>query len=57
MGTLSKMEVKVLLKLNGEKTISELASELGLSIYRTSTLVASLKRKCLVRTEKKENIR
>ena len=53
MGTLSKMEVKVLLKLNGEKTISELAGNLGLSIYRTSILVASLKRKGLVRTEKR----
>lgn len=53
MNTLSKMEVRVLLKLNGEKTIRELASELGLSIYRTSTLVASLKRTGLVRTEKR----
>ncbi|WP_456365937.1 helix-turn-helix transcriptional regulator [Thermococcus sp.] len=52
MNTLSKMEVRVLLKLNGENTISELASELGLSIYRTSILVEFLKRKGLVRTEK-----
>ena len=53
MDALSKMEVRVLLKLNGEKTISELASELGLSIYRTSVLVASIKRKGLAKTEKR----
>ena len=53
MDALSKMEVRVLLKLKGEETISELASELGLSIYRTSILVASLKRKGLAKTEKR----
>ena len=53
MNTLSKMEVKTLLKLKDEKTITELANELGLSIYRTSTLVASLERKGLVKTEKR----
>jgi len=53
MDALSKMEVRVLLKLKGEETISELASELGLSIYRTSVLVASIKRKGLTKTEKR----
>ncbi len=53
MDALSKMEVRVLLKLKGEETISELASELGLSIYRTSVLVASIKRKGLAKTEKR----
>lgn len=53
MNTLSKMEVRTLLKLKREETITELANELGLSIYRTSILVASLKRKGLVKTEKR----
>ena len=53
MDALSKMEVRVLLKLKGEEAISELASELGLSIYRTSVLVASIKRKGLAKTEKR----
>ncbi|KUH34411.1 hypothetical protein APY94_01905 [Thermococcus celericrescens] len=50
---LSKIEVRILLKLKGEKTITELANALSLSIYRTSILVASLERKGLVRTEKR----
>ena len=53
MDALSKMEVRVLLKLKGEEAISELASGLGLSIYRTSVLVASIKRKGLAKTEKR----
>jgi predicted transcriptional regulator len=53
MNTLSKMEVRTLLKLKREETIIELANELGLSIYRTSILVASLKRKGLVKTKKR----
>jgi len=53
MNSLSKIEVGVLLKLREGKTITELANELSLSIYRTSTLVASLKRKGLVKTEKR----
>ncbi|NJE26446.1 transcriptional regulator [Thermococcus sp. MV5] len=53
MSTISKMEVSVLLKLRNEKTVNELANELGLSPCRTSTLVASLERKGLVKTEKR----
>ncbi|MBO8175055.1 MAG: hypothetical protein H0Z18_07340 [Thermococcus sp.] len=51
------MEVRVLLKLKGEETITELANELGLSIYRTSILVAFLKRKGLVKIEKEGSIK
>lgn len=57
MNSLSKIEVGVLLKLKEGKTITELANELGLSIYRTSILVASLKRKGLVKTEKRGKYR
>ncbi|NJF25170.1 helix-turn-helix domain-containing protein [Thermococcus sp. Bubb.Bath] len=53
MNGLSKIEVRALLKLKEEKTITELANKLGLSIYRTSVLVASLERKGLVKTEKR----
>ncbi|NPB03432.1 MAG: helix-turn-helix transcriptional regulator [Thermotogae bacterium] len=53
MKPLSKMEVRVLLKLKAGKTITELANELDLSIYRTSILIASLERKGLVKTEKR----
>lgn len=57
MNALSKIEIRVLLKLGEEKTISGLASELDLSIYRTSILVASLKKKGLVKTEKRGKYR
>ncbi|WP_258083278.1 helix-turn-helix domain-containing protein [Thermococcus thermotolerans] len=53
MKTLSKMEVKLLLKLEREKAVTKLANELGLSIYRTSALVTSLERKGLVKAEKR----
>jgi len=53
MKALSKMEVRVLLKLRGERGITELANELGLSIPRTSALVTSLGRKGLIRSEKR----
>ncbi|NJE06958.1 transcriptional regulator [Thermococcus sp. M39] len=53
MKALSKMEVRVLLKLRGERSVSELADELGLSLSRTSALVASLERKGLIKTEKR----
>lgn len=53
MDGLSRMEVKVLLKLERKKSVTELANELGLSIYRTSILVTSLERKGLVKTEKR----
>jgi len=46
------MEVRVLLKLKGKRSINELADGLGLSISRTSVLVASLERKGLIKTEK-----
>jgi len=52
MNGMSKMEVKALSKLMEWKTITDLANELGLSIYRTSILVASLERKGLVKTKK-----
>ncbi|GAB6101021.1 hypothetical protein JCM16138_02440 [Thermococcus atlanticus] len=57
MDTLSKMEVRALLKLKGGETITGLASKLGLSIYRASVLVSSLKRKGLVKTEKRGKYR
>ncbi len=44
MSTLSKMEVKLLLKLEREKAVTELANEFGLSIYQTSILVTSPER-------------
>ncbi|AGK60099.1 hypothetical protein Asulf_00063 [Archaeoglobus sulfaticallidus PM70-1] len=50
---LSRMEVTLLLKLSRERTISQLAKELDISIYRASTLVTSLERKGLVKTGKK----
>jgi len=54
MDRLSRMEVTVLLSLKEEKNVTELAKELGLSIYRTSTLLSSLERKGLVRTKKEK---
>ncbi len=54
MDRLSRMEVTVLLNLREEKNVTGLAKELGLSIYRTSTLVSSLERKGLVRTKKEK---
>ncbi|WP_048056538.1 helix-turn-helix domain-containing protein [Thermococcus sp. 4557] len=53
MRILSKMEVRVLLKLRGQRSVSGLADELDLSLSRTSTLVASLERTGLIRTEKR----
>jgi len=52
MNTLSRMEIRVLLDLEEEKNVTELAKELGLSIYRASTLVSSLERKGLIRAKK-----
>ncbi|NJE00438.1 transcriptional regulator [Thermococcus sp. JdF3] len=40
------------MKLREERSITELAGELGLSISRTSALVASLERKDLIKTER-----
>ena len=52
MNTLSRTEIRVLLNLEEGKNVTELAKELGLSIYRTSTLISSLERKGLINAKR-----